>query len=118
MDLNPENPIQWKLRMVHPLIKRLLLKCILDVPLAGRFKHFIGAWTRITQDPKLLDTVKVYKISFYSKSIVTREGEELMKLEVKEMLEKGTIKKVHPSTGEFISKLFLVKKKDGGQVIN
>ena len=69
---------------------------------------------RITQDPKFLDTVKVYKISFYSKPIVSREGEELMKLEVKEMLEKGTIKKVHPSTGEFVSNLSLLKKRRMG----
>ena len=36
------------------------------------------------------------------------------------MLEKGAIRKVQPSKGEFVSNLFLVKKKDGGQrpVIN
>ena len=52
--------------------------------------------------------------------IVSREGEELVKLEVKEMLKKGAIRKVQPSKGEFVSNLFLVKKKDGGQrpVIN
>ena len=50
---------------------------------------------RITQDPKILDIVKEYKISFHSKPlqsktpsqpIVSREGEELVKTEVKEML--------------------------------
>ena len=36
------------------------------------------------------------------------------------MLKKGAIRKVQPSKGEFVSNLFLVKKKDGGQrpVIN
>ena len=31
------------------------------------------------------------------------------------MLKKGSIRKVHPSKGEFVSNLFLEKKKDGGQ---
>ena len=68
MDLNPEKPIQWESRKVHPLIKKLFLsKSIPDVPLAGRLKHFVGAWMKITQDPKILNIVKGYKISFHSK---------------------------------------------------
>ena len=84
---------------------------------------------RITQDPKILDIVKEYKISFHSKPlqsktpsqpIVSREGEELVKTEVKEMLKKGAIIKVYPSKREFVRNLFLLKKKDRGQkpVIN
>ena len=40
--------------------------------------------------------------------------------EVKEMLKRGTIRKVQPLKGQFVSKLFPVKKKDGSQrpVIN
>ena len=128
MDLNPEKPIQWESRKVHPLIKILLSKSIPDVPLAGRLKHFVGAWMKITQDPKILDILKRYKISFHSKPfqskipfqpILSRDGEELVKLEVKEMLKKGAIRKIQPSKGEFVSNLCLVKK-DGGQrpVIN
>ena len=123
LDLNPEKPIQWESRKVHPLIKILFLsKSIPDVPLAGRLKHFVGAW--ITQDPKILDIVKACKIPFHSKSFqskipsqprVSQEGEELVKLEVKEMLKKGAIRKFQPSKEEFVSNLFLVKKKDGGQ---
>ena len=130
MDLNPEKPIQWESRKVHQLIKRLFLsKSIPDVPLAGRLKHFVGTWMKITQDPKILDIVKGYKIPFHSKPfqskipsqpIVSRGGEELVKLKVKGMLKKGAIRKVQPSKGKFVSNLFLVKKKDGGQrpVIN
>ena len=104
-------------------------KSIPDVPLAGRLKHFVGAWLKITQDPKILDIVKGYKIPFHSKRlqskipsqpIVSREGEESVKLWIKEMLKKRAIRKVQPSKGEFVSNLFLVKKKDGCQrpVIN
>ena len=51
---------------------------------------------------------------------MSQQGEELVKLGVKEMLKKGAIRKVQPSKGEYVTNLFLVKKKDGGQrtVIN
>ena len=79
---------------------------------------------KITQDPKILDILKEYIISYYPKPsqskipyqlIVSQEGEELVKLEVKEMLKKGAIRKVQPSKGKFVSNLFLVKKTDWGQ---
>ena len=79
--------------------------------------------------PKILDIVKGYKISFHSKSfqskvpshpIASREGQELVKLEIKEVLKKGAIRKVQLSNREFVSNLFFVNKKDGDQtpVIN
>ena len=117
MDLNPEKPIQWESRKIHPLIKILFLsKSIPDVLLTGRLKYFVAAWMKITQDPKILDIVKGYKIPFHSKPfqseipsqpIVSREEEEQVKLEVKEMLKKGAIRKSQPSKGEFVSNLFL-----------
>ena len=124
MDLNPEKPIQWESRKVHPLIKRLFLsKSIPDVPLAGRLKHFVEAWMKIAQDPKILDIVKGYKIPFHSKPfqskipsqpIVSREGEELVKLEVKEMLiMKGAIRKVQPNIKRGVCKQLIPRKKEG-----
>ena len=78
-----------------PLIKRLFLsKSISDVPLAGRLKHFVGAWMKVTQDPKFLNIVKGCKISFHPKPFqsktpsqprVSREVEESVKVEVKEI---------------------------------
>ena len=89
---------------MHPLIKKLFLsKSIPHIPLAGRLKHFIGAWMKMAQDPKMLDIVKGYKIPFHSKPfqskippqpIVSRKGVELVKLKAKEMLKKGAIRKV------------------------
>ena len=68
MDLNKKRTIQWESKKVHPLIKRLFFsKSVPDVPLAGRLKHFVGAWMKITQDPKILDIVKGYKTPFHSK---------------------------------------------------
>ena len=124
MDLNPQKLIQWESRKIQSLVKRFFLsKSIPNVPLAGRLKHFVGAWMQITQDPKILDIVKGYKIQFYlkpfqskipSQTIASQQVEELVKLEVKEMLKKVAIRKVQPPKGEFVSNLFLVKKKDGG----
>ena len=120
MDLNSAKPIPWESRKFHPLIRRLFLsKNIPDVLLVGKLKHFVGTVMRVTQDLKIFDTVKGYKISFHSKffqskfssqPIVSQEGEEFVKLEVKEMLKKGTIRKFQPSKGEFVRNLFLVKK--------
>ena len=76
-------------------------------------KHFVETCMKITQDPKILDIVKGYQISFHlkpfhskipSQPLVSREGQELVKLEVKEMLKKGAIKKVQPSKRKFVSK--------------
>ena len=68
MELNPGNPIQMESRKFHLLIKNLFLpKSFLDVPLAGRLNHLMVAWMRITKDPKILGTVKGYKIPFHSK---------------------------------------------------
>ena len=120
MDLNSAKPIPWESRKFHPLIRRLFLsKNIPDVLLVGKLKHFVGTVMRVTQDLKIFDTVKGYKIPFHSKffqskfssqPIVSQEGEEFVKLEVKEMLKKGTIRKFQPSKGEFVRNLFLVKK--------
>ena len=76
-------------------------------------KHFVETCMKITQDPKILDIVKGYQTSFHlkpfqsnipSQPVVSREGQELVKLEVKEMLKKGAIKKVQPSKRKFVSK--------------
>ena len=90
MDFNPGKPIQSESRKVHPFIKRLFLsKSIPDVPFAERLKHFVGAWMRITKDPKILDIVKGHNIAFHSKPfqskilsqpVVNREGGEFVKL--------------------------------------
>ena len=43
-----------------------------------------------------------------------KDQKELIDLEVKEMLQKGAISKVSHQEGEFLSQIFLVGKKDGG----
>ena len=67
MDLNPDKPSQCRSRKVHPLIKRLFLsESIPEVPSVGRLKYFAEAWLKITEDLKILEIVKGYKIPFHS----------------------------------------------------
>ena len=99
------------------------------VPIAGRLKHFSKAWKKLTRDQSILDLVDGYVIPFQRKPFqsktpfqlaTSREQQKLMDKEVKEMLKKGAIRQASTVKGEFLSNLFLVKKKNGGQrpVIN
>ena len=56
---------------------------------------------------------KTFQSKVHSKPVISQEGEELVKLEVKEMLKKGAIRKFQPSEAEFVNNLFLVKRRMG-----
>ena len=99
------------------------------VPIAGRLKHFSKAWKKLTRDQSILDLVDGYVIPFQRKPFqsktpfqlaTSREQQRLMDKEVKEMLKKGAIRQASAVKGEFLSNLFLVKKKNGWErpVIN
>ena len=117
------------LEHVHPIIRKLFIKCIPNLPLAGRLAYFIAAWEKITQDQETLSIVKGYEISFVSLPFhekisnltkMSKEQFSLVEQEALEMLEKGAIQKVVPTQGQFLSNLSLVEKKDRGNrsVIN
>ena len=118
------------LEYVHPLVKSLFSeKVIPNMPLAGRLKHFSHAWEKITQDREILSIVEGYEIPFLRLPIqdklprqaqMSKESESLVEQEILEMLVKGAIQKVQHCPGEFLSNMFLVGKKDGGNrpVIN
>ena len=113
-----------------PIDKKIILvkKSGIDVPLAERLKHFRSLDENNTGSQNFGHSKrKQNSISFKtfsvknpfptnSKSRRGRIGETGSKRNV----EKGAIRKVQRSKGEFVSNLFLVKKKDGGQrpVIN
>ena len=69
------------------------------------------------QIPFLIETVQE---KAPKKSNFNQEQQKLVNLEVKAMLEKSSISKVGHSKGEFLSSLFLISKKGGGNqpVIN
>ena len=99
-----------------------------DLSLAGRLQYFIANWEVVTQDQWVLDTAKGFAILFtnelhqpYPPRILDHSAEEVALLEeVESMLAKQAIKRTIPSGWGFLSTLFLVPKKDGGQrpVIN
>ena len=120
---NPELVLLIKistLEHVDLLIRKLFTKNIPNVPLAGRLPYFIRAWEKISQDQEILPIVKRYEIPFESllfqeKTLnftkIPKEQFSLVEQEVLEISEKGTIQKVVPAQGQFLSNLFLVEKR-------
>ena len=97
--------------------------------MAGRLQYFTANWERLTQDQWVLDAVQGYAIPFTRQPHQplppralghSSEEEDLLQTEISSMLEKQAIEATTPSGRGFLSTLFLVPKKDGGQrpVIN
>ena len=97
------------------------------VSVAGRLCHFVSNWERLTKDRWILSTVQGYRIEFISTPIQTRQplptvmsSDELdcMEQEVRDLLGKEAVSSVPLSYAKqncFLSNMFLVPKKDGGQ---
>ena len=106
------------------MIKRLFsTNKVPNVLIAGSVKHFSKAWEKLTRDQSILDLADGYVIPFQRKPFQSkspsqlaksREQQKLMDKEVKEMLKKRAIRQASTVKGEFLSNLFLVKKKNGG----
>ena len=96
------------------------------LPLAGHLRHCLINWEKITTDSWVLETVRGLRSNFVSPPVQTVFPQEaslsgddrsLVTLEIQELLQKGAIHLVPPSqeTPGFLSSLFLVPKKGGGQ---
>jgi len=121
--------IEEELNQVHPVIRGLFLERPKVCVLAGRLKFFQKNWEKITQDPQILKSVQGFQIPLLqppqqnkpSFQVPLNHQQKLMvEEEIQSMLGKGAIKKVLSQKGEFLSSIFLVPKKDGGNrpVIN
>ena len=97
--------------------------------LAGRLAQYISNWQKITQDRWVLQAISGYhleltRVPWQSKPMpeITCSLEEQGKIseEIKELLSKGAIVEATISKESFVSQIFLVEKKEGGQspVIN
>ena len=94
-----------------------------DLKVGGKIKFHLRNWSRITQDPFILNVVKGYKIPLTStvhpshntfpppKSSVALE---VLDREVASMLEKKAIRPVSSERNRVFSHLFATPKKDGG----
>jgi len=100
-----------------------------SLPLAGRLQYFKSSWVKIKQDPWVLETIQGYRVPFSQRpyqpypprALTHYQAEEaLMQQEIHSMLEKDAIGETTPRGHGFLSTIFLVPKKDGGQrpVIN
>ena len=76
------------------------------------------------QDQWVLEMVRGFRIPFVSdprqrqqprQLCLSKEGEALLEVEIQEMLEKGAIQESRTKGRGFVSNVFLVPKKDGGQ---
>ena len=96
------------------------------LPLAGRLKHCISNWVVISKDPWVLETVQGFHLDLvgtpHQLSVPltvphTKENMALIDLEIQQMLDKKAIHVVPPGQLHqgFVSSIFLVPKKGGGQ---
>ena len=116
---------------VHPIVKKIYRNVLPQVPLAGRLKYFQENWKILTNDSAILDLVQGYKIPFMGRVPpcqlsppnplrMSSAEQQIIDQEISNMLEKGAISKATPCKNQFLSTLFIVKKRDGGNrpVIN
>jgi len=97
--------------------------------LAGRLAQFITNWEKITQDGWVLQAIKGYQLELVQPPWQLRpmpaincsvEESKMISTEIGELMSKGAVVETTPSQGSFVSQIFLVEKKEGGQrpVIN
>ena len=110
---------------VHPALMAMGMDTtILPRPLqlARRLQHFLRNWKLLTRDQFILEMFVGIQIPFTSVPHQSRvppltfhnQSEQVATdQEISEMLQKGAIQVVSPMNGEFLSSVFLVKKKDG-----
>ena len=117
---------------VHPALMAMGMDTkILSRPLqlAGRLQHFLSNWQLLNRDQYISEMVVGIQIPFTIFPHQSRvppptfhnQSEKVaIDQEISDMLQKGAIQVVSPMNGEFLSPVFLVKKKDGGNrpVIN
>ena len=102
----------------------VVLSCTPDLqslPPAARLPYCLQNWQVITSDQWVLKVVQGYQLELTSTPhqrgapypLVDHQHWRAVEEEVQKLLEKGAILKVEPCPGQFISRLFLVTKKDG-----
>ena len=105
-------------------LSSLSLSHVCTDKIAGKLKHFLPKWAKLTSDNTILDCAAHYQIDFIDNvhpfqhtvpnQISFSETEQrVIDAEVSKLLEKGVREPCVPETGEFISTVFLRSKKDG-----
>lgn len=91
--------------------------------LTRRVLHHLPNWNMLTQDNWVLQTVQGYMIDFTQiphqahcppPIMTSQNNHALVTQEVQELIRKEAIVKTTASTASFVSQIFLVEKKGGG----
>ena len=108
---------------IHPWVKCLFSPRIVpSLLLAGRLNHFLEVLEILTKDPEIVELVKGFKIPFLKNPTqkrvpqtphMSQEQAVLIQVETENMLKNGVIQQTEHQTGEFISNIFLTRKRDG-----
>ena len=90
---------------------------------AGRLKTFVENWRKITSDDNILDIVRHLHIEFIQgsnpvnhrcfRNHFNEEEAKIVHLEIQKMIEMKIIIEVQHHPDEFISPIFLIRKKNG-----
>ena len=108
---------------IHSLVLNLFPVKIKQLPSADRVKHFLKNWQTLTNDPMILDVERGYEIPFILPPRqsrlrilcqLTKEARDLVDKQVQNLLRKLAIVVSDPKEDQFLSLLFLGKKRDKG----
>ena len=95
-----------------------------EIVQAGKLQEHRNEWLNITSDDEIIQTISGCTIEFEDNVVPTqynprksiqfnKEEHSIVEKEVMELLRKGVIEESHHEHGEFISNVFLRKKKNG-----
>ena len=94
-------------------------------PLTGRTKFFQENWSKLTSDKTVLQTISGLQIPFQScpklQKIIpvtlphSREEYETLSQEIQSLKDKDAITEIPSTQAKFISRLFTVPKRSGGE---
>ena len=93
-----------------------------ELQVAGRLKYSLSVWMDMTSDRKILDMVEHCHLEFtenpyqqYPKPPIKFNSHEaaIIDGEIQQLLGKGVLEETDPTHGQYVSTIFLRKKKNG-----
>ena len=99
-------------------------KVAMEGPVAGRLSHCVEFWQSITSDRSILDMVSGLHLDFIDGQTPVQykpprplpfsaKERAIIDLEIDKLIQKGVVEEAGHSPGEFVSNIFLRKKRDG-----
>ena len=109
--------------------KFVMMNRHINLPVGGRLAYFLPNWEKITSDCFILQIVKGYNLELVQEPVQEHapkcpnfsvQEKEILMEEIQKLILKDAVEIVQPSQDQFLSQMFVVPKKDGGNrpVIN